>query len=71
MKEFLDYLGYSEKDQKELFKKNAQVVNVHSMPDRVPEIKKVGGGDDRANPGKNIRMGGWGEQPNEAFAEVK
>lgn len=71
MKEFLTYLGYDEAKQKARFKDKAQVVNLHELPQRVPEIKKVGGGDDRANPGKNIRLGGWGEVPSEATAEAR
>lgn len=59
MGEFLTYLHYDEKGQKARFEKLAQEVNLHELPDRVPEIKKIGGGDDRANPGKNIRAGGW------------
>ena len=59
MEEFLTYLRYDPKGQKERFQKLAQEVNVHELPDRVPEIKKIGGGDDRANPGRNIRAGGW------------
>jgi hypothetical protein len=69
MAEFLTYLGYDEKKQQDRFKNLSQEVKLHELPERVPEIKKVGGGDDRANPGKNIRLGGWGEQPNEAFVE--
>ena len=30
----------------------------------------VGGGDDRANPGKNQRLGGWGEIPNEGLVKA-
>ena len=71
MGEFLKYLGYDADGQKKRFQEKAQEVQLHSLPERVPEIKKVGGGDDRANPGKNIRLGGFGEQPNEAFVEAK
>lgn len=71
MAEFLTYLGYDEAKQKKRFEEKAQVVSLHELPDRVPEIKKVGGGDDRANPGKNIRLGGWGEMPAEQTAESR
>ncbi len=71
MDEFLVYLGYDADKQKKRFQEKAQIVSLHELADRVPEIKKVGGGDDRANPGKNIRMGGWGEMPAEQTAEVK
>lgn len=71
MKEFLTYLGYDEEKQKKRFHEKAQIVSLHELADRVPEIKKVGGGDDRANPGKNIRLGGWGEMPAEQTAEAR
>jgi hypothetical protein len=61
MSEFLTYLGYDAKKQNERFQKLSQEVNLHELPDRVPEIKKMGGGDDRANPGTNRRAGGWYE----------
>lgn len=61
MGEFLVYLGYDADKQKKRFEQKAQIVNVHELPDRVPEIKKLGGGDDRANPGNNRRAGGWYE----------
>lgn len=61
MGEFLTYLGYDAVKQKKRFEEKSQVVNVHEISERVPEVKKVGGGDDRANPGRNIRAGGWYE----------
>ncbi len=69
--EYLKDIGFDEKAAHEKFLKKASIIQLHSLPDRVPEIKKVGGGDDRANPGKNIRLGGFGEQPNEAFVEAR
>lgn len=59
--EYLKYLGFDEKKSHERFLKMASVVAIHDLPNRVPEIKKIGGGDDRANPGKNIKYGGFGE----------
>jgi hypothetical protein len=61
VEEFLTYLGYDEKKSKKRFEENAVKVAIHDLPLRSPEIKKLGGGDDRANPGKNIRYGGFGE----------
>lgn len=69
MAEFLTYIGYDPKGQKERFEKLSQEVNLHDLPDRVPEIKKVGGGSDTANPGRNIRLGGFGELPSEQYVE--
>ena len=71
MDEYLKDIGYDEKKVHEKFLKKATVVQLHDLPNRVPEIKKVGGGDDRANPGKNVRLGGWGEVPMEQTAEAK
>lgn len=71
MDEYLKDIGYDEKKSHEKFVKKASVVQLHSLPDRVPEIKKVGGGDDRANPGKNQRLGGWGEQPAEQLVDAR
>lgn len=71
VKEYLKDIGFDEIKVHENFLKKASVVQLHDLPGRVPEIKKVGGGDDRANPGKNIRLGGWGEQPAEQTAEAR
>ena len=60
MKEFLDYLGYDAEKQRKRFKEKAEIVNLHELPNRVPEIKKVGGGSDTAHPGENIEYGGFG-----------
>lgn len=59
--EYLEYLGYDEKKIKKDFERKASVVNIHDAPPRIEEIKRVGGGDNRANPGKDIRYGGFGE----------
>jgi hypothetical protein len=61
VEEFLNYLGHDVAKAKKRFEEKAQIVAIHDLPTRSPEIKKLGGGDDRANPGKNIRYGGFGE----------
>ena len=61
VKEYLKDIGFDEVKVHENFLKKAQVVQVHELAERVPEIKKIGGGDDRANPGTNRRAGGWYE----------
>lgn len=71
VKEYLKDIGFDEAKTHENFLKKASVVQLHDLAERVPEIKKVGGGSDTANPGKNIRLGGWGEIPNEQMAESK
>lgn len=70
VKEYLKDIGFDEIKSHENFLKKASVVQIHDLPIRFPEIKKVGGGDDRANPGKNIRLGGWGEQPEESLIKA-
>jgi len=62
IEEYLKYLGYDEKKSHERFEKNAVQVNTHELPARIEEIKKLGGGDDRAT-GENIRYGGFGTPP--------
>lgn len=61
--EFLTYIGYDQKKLHENFIKKASIVATHDAPSKVMEIQMVGGGTDRANPGKNLRYGGFGEIP--------
>jgi hypothetical protein len=61
--EYLKYIGYDQKALHEKFLKKASIVATHDAPAKVNEIQMVGGGTDRANPGKNIRMGGFGDFP--------
>lgn len=61
VKEYLKDIEFDEVKVHGNFLKKASVVQLHDLAERVPEIKRVGGGDDRANPGKNIRAGGWYE----------
>lgn len=70
MDEYLKDIGFDQVKAHDKFLKRAQVVQLHELPDRVPEIKKVGGGDDRANPGKNVRLGGWGEHSEEGMVKA-
>lgn len=57
---YLKYLGYDEEKVKEDFAKNASTVTNHDLPRRVDEIKKLGGGDNNANP-REVMYGGFGE----------
>lgn len=61
VEEYLKYIGYDAFKSNARFKEKAQIVAKHDLPNRVPEIKKLGGGDDKANPGKNLQYGGFGE----------
>ena len=62
--EYLKYLGYDTEKVKKDFEKKASVVTKHELPRRVQEIKKLGGGDDRAT-GTHVRYGGFGDIPKE------
>lgn len=66
VEEYLKYLGYENFDKvKEEFNKKASVVNVHEMPTRMNEIKKLGGGSNTARGSKDPdRYGGFGDLPN-------
>lgn len=63
VEDYLKYLGYDPKAVHEKFLKKAQVVTTHDAPARINEIKMLGGGDDKANPGKNQRFGDFGDIP--------
>lgn len=63
VKAYLEYLGYDPVKAQERFEKNASQVNTHELPQRIAEIKRLGGGDDKANPGKNERYGDFGDMP--------
>lgn len=60
VEEYLIYLGYDSKKSHERFLEKASIVAIHDLPKKSPELKKLGGGDDKANPGKNIKYGGFG-----------
>ncbi len=60
---YLEYIGYDQKKLHENFLKKSAIVATHDAPSKVAEIQRVGGGTDNANPGKNIRMGGFGDMP--------
>lgn len=61
--EYLQYIGYDQKKLHENFLKKASIVSTHEAPSKVNEIQMVGGGTDKANPGKNLRYGGFGDMP--------
>lgn len=63
VEEYLKYIGYDQKKLHEKFLKNASIVATHDAPNRVAELQRVGGGTDQANPGKNLRYGGFGDMP--------
>lgn len=59
--EYLAWIGYDATKVEEDFKEKASVVTTHDAPQRVAEIKRVGGGDNKASPGKDVKYGGFGE----------
>lgn len=61
--EYLKYIGYDQKGLHERFLKKASIVATHDAIPKVNEIQRVGGGTDQANPGKNIKHGGFGDIP--------
>lgn len=60
---YLKYLGYDSVKTHAKFLQNASVITTHDAPSRIEEIQKLGGGTDHANPGKNLRYGGFGDMP--------
>jgi hypothetical protein len=63
VEDYLKYLGYDSKKSHEKFLEKASVVTTHDAPARLSEVQKLGGGTDHANPGKNLRYGGFGDMP--------
>lgn len=59
--EYLAWVGYDALKAEEDFKAKASVVTTHDLPTRVAEVKRIGGGDNKANPGRDIKYGGFGE----------
>lgn len=60
VKEYLEYLGYDPIKKQKEFEKKATVVTKHDLPRRIQGIQVLGGGDNKANPGKDIIYGGFG-----------
>jgi len=69
--EYLMYLNYDFKKVKEDFDKKASIITKHELSARIAEIKRIGGGSDLANPGKNIKYGGFGEPEELSVAKNK
>lgn len=60
VEEYLKYLGYDAEKAHARFEEKASIVAKHDLPERVPEIKKLGGGQDYATGRHNV-YGGFGE----------
>ena len=63
VEEYLNYLGYDAEKGRQRFEQSASKVTKHDMPQKISEIKKLGGGQDYAT-GKLNRYGGFGDAPN-------
>ena len=63
-KSYFDYIGYNIKLAEEKAMELAEKVTGHELPNKVEEIKKLGGGSDTSGQG-NIRYGGFGQPPKE------
>lgn len=62
--EYLKFLGFDEAKALEKFNKRAIPVNVHEMPSRIKEIKRLGGGRNYgADKTVNERYGGFNNPP--------
>lgn len=65
VKEYLEYLGYDSVKRHAEFEKKSAQINVHDLPPRINELKKVGGGINTARGSKDPnRYGGFGDIPN-------
>ncbi len=63
VEDYLTYLGYDSAKSHQKFLEKASITTKHDMPQRINEIKKLGGGQDYAT-GKLNRYGGFGDAPN-------
>jgi hypothetical protein len=64
--EYLEYLGYDQAKAHKKFEEKASKVTFHELPSRIPEIKKLGGGQNYAKGSSKDpdRYGGFGDMPN-------
>jgi hypothetical protein len=60
-KEYLKFVGYDEKADDEHFNERAQKVTLHELPQRVREIRVMGGAQDPEG-GAQSHIGGFGDQ---------
>lgn len=62
--DYLKFLGYDEKKRHAEFEKKASSINVHDLPPRITEIKRLGGGSNTARGSKDREIyGGFGDIP--------
>lgn len=68
VEDYLKHVGYDEKADQKKYKEKTAKVRAHEIPQRVAEIKVMGGGRDTSD-GAQHRYGGFGE-PHETPAGV-
>jgi hypothetical protein len=69
--QYLKRKGYNKEKEDADFEKRAVIVNKHELPQRVKEIKAMGGGQDRTGNKENDVIGGFGSQRHRTPAELK
>lgn len=62
VEEYLKYLGFDKDKAHKRFQEKASVVAKHDLPNRIPEIKKLGGGKDYSSGHQHI-YGGFSDDP--------
>lgn len=70
VKEYLDWLGYDEKEHDEECKKKMHTVKAHEVPKRAKEIMVMGGGKDYSGNENNDVIGGFGDQRQRSSKEL-
>lgn len=73
VEEYLKFIGYDEKKEKERFEKLAMKVSHHEAPEESQEALILGGGKDYSGSGKddNNLIGGFGEAKERKKSELK
>lgn len=71
VKDYLEMIGYNEKEEEERFKKISSVVKRHELPEKAKEIVAFGGGKDTTGNRNNDIVGGFGDERVRPASEVK
>jgi hypothetical protein len=60
--EYLKHIGYDEEAETKKFKERSATVKAHEVPNKVAEIKSMGGGKDFSGNKDNDVVGGFGDE---------
>ena len=60
--DYLDMIGFDVEEHEKRFDEQISVVRRHELPEKVKEIKVIGGGKDTAGVKENDCIGGFGDQ---------